>query len=217
MSGVLVVVTTRKKLGSPIKSLSLDVLLPEQSLELLTVLIGEIRVQQELEIATTLCNWLEHLPLAIELVGHYLLERADLSLSSLLFRLQEKAQQRQGTKHAAFKQNEEISVLTHRHGLEAAFELSWSELDNNSQHLGKLLSLFASAPIPWSLVEAVEQKYCEGCDQIFDAELLEESRIKLLYWYLLKINSVSSQIYRLHSLVREFFRSKLEGEADVDY
>lgn len=82
-----VLMTTRLKFSPPIQSLSLDVLSPEQSLELLTVLIGEERVQRELDIAKTLCNWLEHLPLGIELVGRYLLERIELSLSTLLFRL----------------------------------------------------------------------------------------------------------------------------------
>jgi len=213
-----VVMTTRQKFGPPIQSLSLDVLSPEQSLELLTVLIGEERVQQELEIATTLCNWLEHLPLGIELVGRYLLERTEFSLATLLFRLQEKAQQRQAIRHTALKQDEEISTSTGRRGAEAAFELSWRELDGNSQHLGKLLSLFASAPIPWHLAEAVEQKYCENSEgsKAFEVEEIEEARAKLIKLHLLQLSQQQKQIYRLHSLIREFFRSKLEGEPDVE-
>jgi NB-ARC domain len=81
-----IVMTTRLTFGPPIQSLSLDVLSPEQSLELLTVLIGDARVHLELAIAQSLCKWLEHLPLGIELVGRYLLKRTDLSLSALLFR-----------------------------------------------------------------------------------------------------------------------------------
>jgi hypothetical protein len=212
-----VVMTTRLKFGPPIQSLSLDVLSPEQSLELLTVLIGEERVQEELEIAKTLCQWLEYLPLGIELVGRYLLKRTDVSLSTLLFRLQEKAKKRQGIKHDALQRDEATATSTARRGAEAAFELSWDELEENSQHLGKLLSLFAPAPIPWYLAESVEQKYCENSDESkeFDVEEFEQARTKLLDLHLVQLSQQKEQIYRLHSLIREFFRGKLEGEADV--
>ena len=213
-----VVMTTRKKFDSPIQSLSLDVLSPEQSLALMTVLIGAERVHQEAEIAKALCNWLEHLPLGIELVGRYLQRRTELSLSILLFRLREKAQQRQAIRHAALKPDEEINISTDIHGAEAAFELSWAELDSNSQHLAKLLSLFAPAPIPWYLAEAVERKYCEDSDsgKAFDVEELKEAKAKLISLHLLQVSQQQAQIYRLHSLIREFFRSKLEGEADSE-
>ncbi|WP_375495655.1 NB-ARC domain-containing protein [uncultured Nostoc sp.] len=212
-----VLMTTRLKFGPPIQSISLDVLSPEQSLELLIVLIGEERIQQELEIAKTLCKWLEHLPLGIELVGRYLLKRTDLSLSTLLFRLQQKAEKRQAIKHDALQRDEATGTSTTKRGVEAAFELSWDDLDENSQHLGKLLSLFAPAPIPWHLAESVEQKYCENSDDgnEFDVEELEKARTKLLDLHLLQLSQQKEQIYRLHSLIREFFRSKLEGEPDV--
>jgi NB-ARC domain len=212
-----VVMTTRQKFGPPIQSLPLGVLSPEQSLELLTVLIGDDRVQSELEIAKTICNWLEHLPLGVELVGRYLLQRTDLSLSTLLSRLQEKAKQRQSIAHAALKPDETINTATGKRGAEAAFDLSWEELDDRSQHLGKLLSLFAAAPIPWHLAESVERKYVEDSDDLqeFDIEEIEEARANLIKLHLLQLSQQEEQIYRLHSLIREFFRSKLEGEADI--
>jgi hypothetical protein len=212
-----VVMTTRLTFGPPIQSLPLDVLSPEQSLELLTVLIGQARVQQELEIAVSLCAWLEHLPLGIELVGRYLLKRVDLSLSTLLFRLQEKAKKRQAIKHDALQRDKAIGTSTARRGAEAAFELSWEELDESSQHLGRLLSLFAPAPIPWYLAESVERKYCESSEGIpdFEVEALENARARLLELHLLQLSQQQEQIYRLHSLIREFFRGKLEREVDV--
>ncbi|MBR8840233.1 MAG: hypothetical protein DSM106950_41155 [Stigonema ocellatum SAG 48.90 = DSM 106950] len=212
-----ILMTTRLKFGPPIQSISLDVLSEEQSLELLIVLIGEERVQQELDIAKTLCQWLEYLPLGIELVGRYLLKRTDLSLSTLLFRLKQKAQKRQAIKHDSLQLDEATRTSTAKRGAEAAFELSWDELDENSQHLGKLLSLLAPAPIPWYLAESVEQKYCENSDDSreFDVEEVEKARTKLLDLHLLQLSQQQEQIYRLHSLIREFFRSKLEGEPDV--
>lgn len=211
-----IVMTTRLTFGPPIQSLSLNVLSPEQALELLIALVGEERVQRELEIAETLCQWLGFLPLGIELVGRYLLKRTDLSLATLLFRLQEKAQKRKSTQHDALKRDEVTGTSTARRGIEAAFDLSWEELDKPSQHLGKLLSLFASAPIPWHLAESVEQKYCENSgDHEFDVEVFEKARTKLLDLHLLQLSQQQEQIYRLHSLIREFFRSKLKGETDV--
>lgn len=212
-----VLITTRLKFGPPIQSISLNVLSPEQSLELLVVLIGEERVKQELDIAKTLCQWLEYLPLGIELVGRYLLKRTDLSLSTLLFRLEQKAKKRQAIKHDALQRDEVTSTSTARRGAEAVFELSWEELDDNSQHLGKLLCLFAPAPIPWYLAESAEQKYCENSDvgKDFDVEEMEKARTRLLYLHLIQLLQQQEQIYRLHSLIREFFRSKLEGEPDV--
>jgi tetratricopeptide (TPR) repeat protein len=209
---VRVVMTTRQKFGQPIQSLPLGVLSSEPSLELLTVLIGEERVQSELEIAKTLCNWLEHLPLGVELVGRYLLQRTDLSLSTLLFRLQQKATQRQAFAHNALKPDEEINTATGKRGVEEAFNLSWEELNSSSQHLGKLLSLFAAAPIPWHLVESVERKYWEDDDLVFNVEEMNEARDKLIELHLLQLSEQQGQNYRLHSLIREFFRSKLEGE-----
>jgi len=210
------IMTTRQKLAPPIQSLSLDRLSPEQALNLLTILVGEERVQQELEIACTLCSWLEGLPLGIELIGRYLLEHPNLSLHTLQFLLQEKAQKRQAIKYAALKQDEETSTSTSRRGAEAVFELSWGELDANSQHLGKLLSLFASAPIPWHLAEAVERKYCENSEdgKAFEVEEIEEARAKLIKLHLLQLSQQQEQVYRLHPLIREFFRSKLEIEQD---
>jgi hypothetical protein len=212
-----VLMTTRLKFGPPIQSLWLDVLSLEQSLELLTVLLGADRVESELDIAKTLCQWLEYLPLGIELVGRYLLQRSDLSLATLLFRLQEKAKKRQAIRHDALQRDEATGTSTARRGAEAAFELSWDELDENSQHLGKLLSLFAPAPIPWYLAESVEQQYCADSDgsQDFDGEEFEKSRTRLLSLHLLQILQQQEQIYRLHSLIREFFRSKLEEEEDI--
>ena len=208
-----VLMTTRLKFGPPIQSISLDVLSEEQSLELLVVLIGSQRVQQELDMAKILCRWLEYLPLGIELVGRYLLKRTDLSLFTLLSRLQKKVKERLAIKHDSLQPDETIGTSTAQRGAEAAFELSWDELDENSQHLGKLLSLLAPAPIPWYLAESIEQKYCENSNdgRKFDVEFVEKARTKLLDLHLLQLSQQQEQIYRLHSLIREFFRSKLEG------
>jgi hypothetical protein len=206
-----VLMTTRQEFGPPIQTLPLEVLTLEASLELLESLIGKARIEQEWDIAKTLCEWLGYLPLGLELVGRFLAKRANqsLSLSTMLSRLEEKA-----LKHRALirKLDEPAWTLTAQRGVEAAFELSWEQLDEQVQRLGKLLSLFALAPIPWELVEHTAQKQFEMFpeNKLFDLEELEESKETLISFHLLQ--NVSLKVYRLHSLIREFFRGKLEGE-----
>jgi hypothetical protein len=212
-----VLMTTRLKFGPPIQPLLLDVLPPEQTLELLTVVIGKDRIQAELAIAKTLCSWLGYLPLAVELVGRYLLQRPTLLLAELLLLLREKAKQREAIRHNALNRDEATGTSTTKQGVAAAFELSWDELDPDSRHLGKLLSLFAPTPIPWRLVESVEQKYFKnsGKTQKFDVEVFETSRFRLQQLHLLQLSQQQQQIYRLHPLIREFFGSKLEEESNI--
>ncbi len=143
-----VLITTRSQFGRNIQQLSLDVLTLEAALELLELFVGE-RVAQQPNIAQELCQWLGFLPLGLELVGQYLVQQPDLPLTEMLQRL--KAQR---LTHNALL-NIDDSTLTAQRGVSAAFELSWESLDEKAQELSCLLSLFASAPIPWFLVVAI--------------------------------------------------------------
>lgn len=210
-----VLLTTRLKFGPPVQTLPLGVLAPDKSLELLEVLVGKERVTAELAVAQSLCEWLGHLPLGLELVGRYLASMEDLSIPEMLFRLQQKAKLRKAIEDEAFEAEQDTWTLTAKRGVKAAFELSWEVLDDKSQHLGKLLSLFAVAPIPWELAEQVKQKHCEMFPENgeFTAEEFRKARTKLLKFHLLQVSGQNA--YQLHSLIREFFRNKLEGETDV--
>ena len=211
-----VLITSRLKFDSSVQTLSLGILRPEQSLKLLGLLLEEQeRLYEERSIAVSLCNWLGHLPLGLELVGRYLALETDLSLAEMLFRLQQKAERREALKDRALTrtaEDEATWTITAERGVEAAFELSWEVLDHSTQQLGKLLSLFALAPIEWNLVEQVKQQHCEMYleNGAFDAENLREARRKLLRLHLLQREN--HKTYLLHSLIREFFRSKLEGK-----
>ena len=191
-----VLITTRERFGKPIVRLDLDVLAPEAALELLKFFLGNERVERELDIGVELCQWLGYLPLGLELVGRYL-EDESLSLSQMLERLKQ-----QRLKH--FSLREVDPIMTARLGVEDAFELSWKRLDENAQQLGCLLSLFALAPILWELVEKVYRRW-QG--EAFKLEELEKPRRDLIKLHLLKRDN---ETYRLHQLIREFFKDKLE-------
>ncbi len=192
-----VLMTTRQKLGAAIKQLSLDVLQPDAALELLRSLLAETpgRIERELEVAKELCEWLGYLPLGLELVGRYLARKPDLSLSAIMQRLEKKR-----LEQAALVNPE--ADMTAQLGVQAAFELSWQELAEDDRLLGCVLSLFATAPIPWNLVE--------NCLPGKDEDELEEIRDdKLLNLHLLQRRGEG--IYQLHPLLREFFQSKFTG------
>jgi len=180
-----VLMTTRVRLGPPIERLDLDVLTLEAALALLKSLIGDKRVEAELDVAEQLCQWLGNLPLGLELVGRYLAIEEDLSLAEI----QEQLAQSRLEDEALVETQPE---MTARLGVAAAFELSWKRLDENAQVLGYLLSLFALAPIPWSLVESmIKDEFLQD---------LKKARRILVQFNLIK--RTEKETYQLHQLIR---------------
>jgi tetratricopeptide (TPR) repeat protein len=186
-----VLITTRLKLDLA-GSLFLKVLSESDALLLLTQLLGEEKVTNELATAKELCERLGYLPLALQLTGQYLTKRK-ISLAEMLQRLESK-----GLGHPSLEvnPNDPTWTLNIKNGVAAAFELSWSELSQLAQELGCALSLFALAPIPWSLVESAIPEQ--------DPENLEDARIELENLHLLQ----GEDTYQLHQLIREFFSNK---------
>jgi tetratricopeptide (TPR) repeat protein len=187
-----VLITTRLNLDLA-SLLFLEVLLESDALSLLEQLIGAEKVTQELATAKELCQRLGYLPLALQLAGQYLKKRERISLSEMLQSLESK-----GLAHPCLevKTNDPTRTLDIKNGVAAAFELSWSELSETAQELGCTLSLFALAPIPWSLVKSAVPEQ--------DPENLEDARIELENWHLLQ----GEDTYQLHQLIQEFFSNK---------
>lgn len=182
-----VLITTRLKLDLP-SSMYLAVLSEPDALELLSQLVSAEKVEQELETAKELCQRLGYLPLALQLVGRYVKKRR-ISLAEELRRLEEK-----GLGHPSMEvpENDPTWTIDIRRGVKAAFELSWDRLSKNARELGCLLSLFALAPIPWSLVEDIKHDLY--------IEELENARIELNDLHLVKDN----EFCQLHQLIRNF-------------
>jgi tetratricopeptide (TPR) repeat protein len=195
-----VVITTRKDFGRSVASMAVNVLDPDAALELLERLVGEDRVRAEQDMAHDLGERLGYLPLGLELVGRYLARKPDLSLGQMRQRLDAK-----GLMSKALVQTE--VGMTARLGVTAAFELSWETLSEAAQRLGCLLSVFAGAPIPWSVVEA--------CCAEIDPEDLEETRDHELVGFNL-LQRAALGVYRVHALIQEFLQGKLQQRADAD-
>ncbi len=208
-----VLMTTRQAFTDYVHPFPLGVLEPDDALELLNTLVQQQpeRFKRQPDDARRLCKWLGYLPLGLELVGRYLNAEPDVSLQEMLLWLQHKALQ-----HAAL-QREEVDpqkVMTAERGVEAAFALSWERLKPQSQRLGKMLSLFGLAPIPWEYAERAEQYRSQLAQsgEGFNRDSLRGARRELVYFHLLKQSA--EKTYELHSLIRKFFQSKLE-DSDV--
>ena len=202
-----VLLTTREELGRPVEHLPLYKLQPEAALDLLTSLVGVQRIQHESDIAEQLCKWLDYLPLGLELVGRYLERDPDLLLKTMLSRLEKKR-----LRHRSVLEVD--STMTARLGVADAFELSWERLDEDAQFLGCLLSLFASADIPWDLVKLAYSNMPSSENEEIELDILEEARADLVRFNLLQ--RTGEGIYRLHQLIREFLREKREQSAQVN-
>ncbi len=188
--------TSRSRFGSPVKTYDIQLLSEAASLELLRSLVTDGRIDQELTQAQQICEWLGYLPLGLELVGRYLAEDRDVTLSVLWARLQKKRLEAQAL-------GEPYPGMTASLSVAAAFELSWEKLDEDAQRVAKLLSLFALAEIPWGLVQQ--------CLPEWDEEALATVRTKQLV-NLHLLTRTDAGLYQLHQLLREFFAAKLANE-----
>jgi tetratricopeptide (TPR) repeat protein len=197
-----VLITTRQHwLAASFEQLRLPVLSESAALALLESLIGASRLQAELEVGKELCAWLGYLPLGLELVGRFLKRRTNWTLARMQQQLIDKGLQLSALQNPS-------ADMTAQRGVEAAFEVSWEELNQPARDFGCFLSLFALAPIPWRLV-------VERCLSAEDEEELEEIREdELLNLNLLQ--TVEREVYQFHPLVRQFFQAKLALREDGD-
>ena len=186
--------TSRRHLNSPVKSISLDPPTPEQAIAIFESILSEdLRLSNESDALLELCNWVGCLPLAIQLIGNHLLHIVPFdSIAETLEELQKNS-----LEDAAFENVEDAA----QRSAKAAFELSWEQLSTEARCLGCLLSLFAPAPIPWALV-------VEAVADISDIGNLRSARSSLLRAHLLK--QISRETVQVHRLLREFFRSKIQ-------
>jgi tetratricopeptide (TPR) repeat protein len=195
-----ILLTTRSRLQSPVQDFEIKVLSEEKAIELLRAIATDGQIDQQIDNAKQICEWLGYLPLGLELVGRYLARKRDLSLAMLWQRLQEKRLEAKALKDAT-------PEMTATLGVAAAFELSWEVLDEPAQQLAGLLSLFALAEIPWTFVEACfVEEYTETLEDLRDESLLN----------LHLLERTGQGLYQLHQLLREFFAAKREQRAEAD-
>ncbi|MEH2313951.1 MAG: tetratricopeptide repeat protein [Nostoc sp.] len=193
-----VLLTTREKFDRTLPQLRLGVLKPLAAMKLLKSLVDRERLKSEPWVAREICKFLGYLPLALELVGRYLDTMPDLSLETLLKRLEKKR-----LEHEAIAKTNQL--MHYEYGVAEAFGLSWEQLDENAQRLGCRLSLYALADIPL-LVETIED---DDEQELWEKAIAQLRKLHLIQWQ-------SKGIYRLHPLIRQFFQMKLDESSEAD-
>ena len=192
---VRVLVTTReRKLNVGFKSVPLDVLSEEKALELLRKIVGAVKVDKELVTVKEICITLGYLPLGIELIGEYLSKNRFLTFAKL--------QERLSLADESITRERKHRFYAHR-GVEAAIQLSWDDISTGSQRVAMLLGLFAPVEILWELVAGI------GASAEITEDELNEARGQLYSLHLIQPSDEECNFYKIHTLVREFFRAKL--------
>ena len=193
-----VLLTTRQEFDRTLPQLPLGVLKPLAAMKLLKSLVDRERLKSEPWVARRICKFLGYLPLALELVGRYLDTMPDLSLETLLKRLEKKRLEHE----AIAKANQ---LMRYEYGVAEAFALSWEQLDEKAQGVGCYLSLFALADIPFS-VETIKD---DDEQELNEKAIADLRKLHLIQWQ-------SKGIYRLHPLIRQFFQMKLDESSEAD-
>ncbi|MBD2690841.1 tetratricopeptide repeat protein [Anabaena catenula] len=195
-----VLITTRlRHLDTNIREIPLDVLSPEEALQLLTVLEPK-RVQREPETAQELCKWLGYLPLGIDLVGRYLVKKPpQWTLAKMLERLKTQSIEDEALNPQLYQ-----TLSTAQRGVKAAFELSWQELEPQTQQIAEFLSLFAPSMFAWEWVEvAASELNWHSVD-------VETANQQLYECHLIQWVEDREDGFKIHLLIREFLKAKLK-------
>ncbi|MCC5643690.1 tetratricopeptide repeat protein [Nostoc sp. CHAB 5824] len=216
-----VLITTRLRHLDPnfIQEIPLDVLSPQKepgkALELLKRLLGEKdkRVENQPQAATNICQYLEYLPLGIELLGGYLVRDPQISLDIMFGRLQER-------KLAESALQDRETLKSTQLGVKAAFALTWQELDPLAQQLGRFLSLFSPALILWELVIWVatggeEAENQEERQLTWSEDELNAAKKQLYGCNLLQLVEEREGYYKIHALVRWFLQEELANSGET--
>ena len=203
-----VLVTTREQdLARQFPSIALNVLTPDQAIDLLGKLETFKRVAGDRPGAAMLCDLVGRLPLGIELVGRYLAGDRWLTLAEMATRLQH-----QGLQDPAYEKPLNAE-MTAQYGIRAAFGLTWARLTPPLQRVARLLGYFALDAIPWAVAEAMMQQV-EGADYTIRAAQRDLDNASLV-----EVKQESLAVCRLHPLIRQFVREQeaAVGEKTEDY
>lgn len=193
--GCAVLVTSRRRLAGleGAATVDLDVMEPDQAIELLGKVAGSERVAAEPEAASMLAHLCGYLPLAVRIAGARLAARRHRRLAGYATRLQDE-RRRLGELRAG-----DLEVR-------ASFALSYQALSKDEQQMFRLLGLLNgpdfAAWVAAALLDCALEVAEDLVERLVDAQLLEaggEDATGLIR-------------YRFHDLLRVFARERLREE-----
>ncbi|GAA0966307.1 BTAD domain-containing putative transcriptional regulator [Acrocarpospora macrocephala] len=193
--GCAVLVTSRNRLGglAGVRRTDLDVLDPDEAVELLVRIVGADRVSAEEPVAREIAELCGRLPLAIRIAGARLATRQRWPLRLLADRLTDER-----------RRLDELAIADLE--VRAGFELSYRALDTGARqalrrlgHLG--VPEFASWVVAW-LTGTAETAAEDLVERLVDAQLVDFSRV----------DDLGTPRFRVHDLVRIYGRERAEAE-----
>ncbi|MFI6482236.1 BTAD domain-containing putative transcriptional regulator [Nonomuraea sp. NPDC050663] len=188
-SGCLVLVTSRRRLADldGIRPLVLGVLPPAQAASLFAAIVGE-RALAEPEAVAEAVELCGRLPLAIRLAAARLGNRPQWTVESLVGRLRDERRRL-------------AELSSHDRSVEAAFTLSYQQLDTDQQRLFRLLGLTPGVETDAYAVAALADVPLEKADllleALLDAQMLQQPALGR---------------YTFHDLIRQFAAERALAE-----
>lgn len=186
-NGCVVLITTKdREIASSLhaQSIPLRGLRRSDSLQLLSSVVGRSRVEAEIEAAETIARLLENLPLAIEIAAQQMNANPDRSIGEMAHDLQQ-------------VRSKVARLKTRNRAVRTSFERSWELLDDHLRDVFAAMAVFGARP--FSLAAAA---HVAGLDEDDDA-VTDLWRLSLLI-------RIGQRRYRLHSLLADFAREKLQ-------
>lgn len=195
--GCGVIITSRSRLtGIPGATLvELDILSGDQSLELLSRVVGAKRINAEPEAARALVRSVGRLPLALRIVAARLAARPHWTLASMVGRLADERHNLDELEHG------DMTVR-------ASLSLTYDGLDPRSARVFRLLGLVDGPTIPcWTagaLLDDARPFPSDLVDPLVDAQMLDVTGV----------DTAGEPTYRFHDLTRGFSWERLVAEED---
>jgi DNA-binding SARP family transcriptional activator len=192
--GCAVLVTSRSRLALPgTRPVELDVLPPEQAVDLLTRIVGPERVSEELDAARELIHLCGRLPLALRIVGARLAVRPHWTLTRMARRLTDEQRRLDELAH------DDLEVR-------ASLGLSYDHLVPRSRRLFHLLGLLDAPDVTnWvcaALLDTTIATADDLIDDLVDAQLIDTSGP----------DATGRVRYHFHDLVRLYARERAVAE-----
>lgn len=193
-----VMVTSRRRLGGlpGAVHVEVDVFESEQSVELLSRIAGDRRVEAEAAAAADLAALCGQLPLALRIAGARLSARPHWTVEQLADRLENESRRLDELKHGAL-------------GIRVSISLTYDNLSDDARRLFRLLAVLDfphfSGWVGAALMDVPLADAQDLLDDLVDAQLLEISGDE----------AGTCAQYRFHDLIRVFARERLATEDTV--
>jgi len=193
-----VIVTSRSRLGGLPGAIhiDIDVFDPQQSIELLSRIAGNGRVQAETKAAENLAELCGQLPLALRIAGARLSARPHWTVEQLAGRLENESRRLDELKHGAI-------------GIRVSISMTYDNISADARRLFRLLAvmdwLVFSGWVSAALLDVPLDDAQDLLDDLADAQLVEITGTE---------SGMHSQ-YRFHDLIRVFARERLAAEEPV--